>query len=59
MATQQQTVATSDFNLEKLNTKDLAEHVAASIQMGSNIAIFGRRGTGKTEISKQIGRAHV
>lgn len=52
MATQQ-TSAISDFNLEKLNTKDLAEHVAASIHVGSNIAIFGRRGTGKTEISKQ------
>lgn len=49
----QQTVATSDFNLEKLNTKQLAEHIAMSIQVGSNIAIFGRRGTGKTEISKQ------
>ena len=41
------------FNLEKLNTKDLSEHVAASIQVGGNIAVFGRRGTGKTEISKQ------
>ena len=53
MATQQQTMATSDFNLEKINTKDLSEHIAASIQVGGNIAIFGRRGTGKTEISKQ------
>ncbi|NBW58869.1 hypothetical protein EBR43_14065, partial [bacterium] len=51
MSTQQ--ISTSDFNLEKLNTKDLSKHVAASIQVGSNIAIFGRRGTGKTEISKQ------
>lgn len=50
---QPQTMATSDFNLEKLNTKDLSEHIAASIQVGGNIAIFGRRGTGKTEISKQ------
>jgi hypothetical protein len=53
MATQQQTMTTSDFNLEKLNTKDLSEHISASIQVGGNIAIFGRRGTGKTEISKQ------
>jgi hypothetical protein len=53
MATQQQTMASSDFNLEKLNTKDLSEHIAASIQVGGNIAVFGRRGTGKTEISKQ------
>lgn len=53
MSKQQQTMATSDFNLEKLNTKDLSEHVASTIQVGGNIAIFGRRGTGKTEISKQ------
>jgi hypothetical protein len=46
-------VATSDFNLEKLQTKELADHIRASIHMGSNIAIFGRRGTGKTQISKQ------
>lgn len=46
-------MSASDFNLEKLNTKDLSEHVSATIQIGGNIAIFGRRGTGKTEISKQ------
>jgi len=46
-------IATSDFNLEKLNTKELAEHVKGTIQIGGNIGIFGRRGTGKTEISKQ------
>jgi len=53
MTKQEQTMTISDFNLEKLNTKDLSEHLAASIQIGSNVAIFGRRGTGKTEISKQ------
>lgn len=53
MSKQEQAMATSDFNLEKLSTKDLSAHVAASIQMHGNIAIFGRRGTGKTEISKQ------
>ncbi len=52
MATQQ-TMTTSDFNLEKLNTKELSEHVSSSIHIGSNVAIFGRRGSGKTEISKQ------
>lgn len=49
----QQTVANSDFNLEKLTTKQLSEHIAAAIQFNSNIAIFGRRGTGKTEIAKK------
>jgi len=48
---QQMTV--SDFNLEKLNTGDLSSHIAGTIALGGNIAIFGRRGTGKTEISKQ------
>jgi hypothetical protein len=46
-------MASSDFNLQKLNTKDLSEHVAASIRIGGNLAVFGRRGTGKTEIAKQ------
>lgn len=49
---QQPQMATSDFNLQKLNTKELSEHVSSTIQMGGNIAVFGRRGTGKTEISK-------
>lgn len=52
-AKKQQDMSSSDFNLEKLKTKDLSEHIAAAIQVGGNIAIFGRRGTGKTEISKQ------
>jgi hypothetical protein len=46
-------MASSDFNLERIQTKELSEHIAASIHIGGNIAIFGRRGTGKTEISKQ------
>lgn len=53
MSTPTQQMTSSDFNLEKLNTKDLSEHLAATIQIGGNMAIFGRRGTGKTEISKQ------
>jgi hypothetical protein len=43
----------SDFNLQKLSTQDLSKHLEASISIGENVAIFGRRGTGKTEISKQ------
>lgn len=43
----------SDFNLPKLSTRDLSRHVAGTIDIGSNIAVFGRRGTGKTEIAKQ------
>lgn len=53
MATQEQKMSVSDFNLAKINTKELSSHINKTIQIGGNIAIFGRRGTGKTEISKQ------
>jgi hypothetical protein len=46
------TVQQSDFNLDKLSTAKLENHLKCSIQAGSNVAIFGRRGTGKTQISK-------
>ena len=53
MSKKEPQMAISDFNLQRLSTKSLAENVGASIRVGSNIAIFGRRGSGKTEISKQ------
>lgn len=53
MATQAPTMAVSDFNLEKLSTEELSEHISSTIAVRGNISIFGRRGTGKTEISKQ------
>jgi hypothetical protein len=53
MSKKDQQMAFSDFNLQKLTTSELSENIRASIKVGSNIAIFGRRGTGKTEISKQ------
>ena len=52
MADKQQTMTSSDFNLEKLSTKELSDHVASAIQIGESIAIFGRRGCGKTFISR-------
>jgi hypothetical protein len=58
MPSQPQQMATSDFNMEKLSTKELSEHVSTTIQLGGNIAIFGRRGTGKTEISKEQIKRH-
>lgn len=42
--------AVSNFNLQKLNTEELIDHLKASIQSNSNVFVFGRRGTGKTEI---------
>lgn len=53
MANKSEQMASSDFNMEKLSTKELGEHISATIRLGGNIAIFGRRGSGKTEISKQ------
>lgn len=40
-------------NLKTISTSKLSNHIDASIAMGGNIAVFGRRGSGKTEISKQ------
>lgn len=51
--TKQQQMDTSDFNMQKLSTKELAAHAKATIALEGNMAIFGRRGTGKTEICKQ------
>lgn len=47
------TMASSDFNMQKLSTREFEEHVAASLRIGGNIAVFGRRGSGKTQIAKQ------
>jgi energy-coupling factor transporter ATP-binding protein EcfA2 len=46
-------LAISDFNMQKLTTKELSEHIAASIQIGENIMVVGQRGCGKTAIAKQ------
>ena len=44
----------SDFNLTKLSTKDLSENIRATIEIGGNITIIGRRGSGKTYIAKDV-----
>jgi hypothetical protein len=44
--------ASSDFNLQKISTKDLSDNLRATIDFGGNVIIVGRRGSGKTEISK-------
>jgi hypothetical protein len=44
----------SDFNLQKISTKEFSEHVRATIEFGDNLAVFARRGAGKTTIAKQI-----
>jgi len=45
-------MSASDFNLQKLSTKELSEHVRATIHLGGNIGVFGRRGVGKSIIAK-------
>jgi Cdc6-like AAA superfamily ATPase len=44
----------SDFNLTRLSTKELSENLRASIEYGGNVFIVGRRGSGKTVISKEV-----
>ena len=46
-------IVSSDFNLERVSTEQLSEHIYATIKMEGNLAVFGRRGSGKTEIAKQ------
>lgn len=53
MAKETPKMTTSDFNLQKLSTKNLEKHVGSTIKIGGNLIVFGRRGSGKTEIMKQ------
>jgi hypothetical protein len=43
----------SDFNMPRISTGELEKHVKNTLAIDGNIAFFGRRGTGKTEIAKQ------
>lgn len=49
----QNQLQSSDYNLIKLNTAQLSRNLDYSIKVGSNVVVVGRRGSGKTEISKQ------
>lgn len=44
--------ATSNFNLQTLNTAELEQHIKATIQLSGNILVVGRRGSGKSTIAK-------
>lgn len=46
-------VAVSNFNLESLSPSQLSKNLSASIDIGNNVIVVGRRGSGKTQISKQ------
>lgn len=51
MAAQHSAVA-SDFNLQKINTKEFQDNLKATIQFGGNMVVIGRRGVGKTQCVK-------
>lgn len=48
------TAKVSDFNLHKLSTKDLEEHISKTCEFGGNMMVVGQRGSGKTTIAKDI-----
>lgn len=43
----------SNFNLQIVSTTDYAQAIHSSAQTGKNLAVFGRRGSGKTMIAKE------
>lgn len=43
---------TSDYNLHKLSTKDLEGHLVRTIECGGNVFVCGRRGSGKSVLSR-------
>jgi len=57
MANKKEMIA-SDFNLQKITTEEFALAVDAAIESESAIAVFGRRGTGKTMITKERIKKH-
>lgn len=52
MAKKEHKMAASDFNLQKVSTKELSKHVAGTIEIGGALMVAGQRGSGKTEIMK-------
>lgn len=47
----------SDFNLECINTKQLADNINATIDFGGNLLAIARRGSGKTTITRDVIKA--
>ena len=46
-------MSSSDYNLVKISTKELEENINATIELGGNIYIVARRGSGKSVIGKK------
>lgn len=49
-----QEMVTSDFNLQKVSTVEYSDAIIAAMQSKTAIAVFGRRGSGKTQIAKEL-----
>jgi hypothetical protein len=48
------TAVSSDYNLQRINTKDLSRNIERTIEFGGNLLAIARRGTGKTTIAKEL-----
>lgn len=45
---------TSNYNLQTINPQQFYQHLRASIKIGNNVFVIGRRGSGKSIISKDV-----
>jgi len=44
----------SDFNLQRINTKEYADNLRATIDFGGSLLAIAQRGTGKTSIARDV-----
>lgn len=52
MAKDKDTMQTSNFNLQEVSTQEYEDTLDFAFKSKANVAVFGRRGSGKTQISK-------
>lgn len=53
MNDQKPNLLASDWNMQTINSQELEQHLDCSIAAGSNVVLIGRRGLGKTSITRQ------
>lgn len=53
MAKEDKKMVASNFNLQKIDTKEYQQTIKSCISSGTSMAVFGRRGSGKTQIAKE------
>lgn len=54
MADDKEKYVASDYNLKTVTPTELSKHLSLSVALAQNVAVFGLRGSGKTEIAKQV-----